>query len=194
MSWIRVVSPNKAEGRLNEFYSRFSSGGEVDNITRVDSLRPHTLEGHTALYKSVLHHPRHKLSKVFAECIGVLVSTINGCQYCVAHHSRGARKANPERSEELLSALKHKIFDEAFSSAEKTALEYAATLTESPTKIDLKFIDTLRDLGWSDGETLETNQITSYFAYANRVVLGLGVKPEREKRKENDGGYFRKET
>ena len=33
----------------------------------------------------------------------------------------------------------------------------------------------LRAAGWSDGQILEVNQTASYFAYANRTVLGLGV-------------------
>jgi uncharacterized protein YciW len=36
-------------------------------------------------------------------------------------------------------------------------------------------IATLRAAGLGDGEILEVNQVTSYFAYVNRVVLGLGV-------------------
>ena len=36
-------------------------------------------------------------------------------------------------------------------------------------------VDALRTAGLDDGEILEVNQVTSYFAYANRTVLGLGV-------------------
>ena len=32
----------------------------------------------------------------------------------------------------------------------------------------------LRDAGYSDGEILEINQVSAYFGYANRTVLGLG--------------------
>ena len=33
----------------------------------------------------------------------------------------------------------------------------------------------MRDAGLDDGEILEVNQVTAYFSYANRTVLGLGV-------------------
>ena len=36
----------------------------------------------------------------------------------------------------------------------------------------------MRKIGISDGEILEVNQVTSYFNYANRTVLGLGVHTE----------------
>ena len=36
----------------------------------------------------------------------------------------------------------------------------------------------LRDLGYTDGEILEINQVTAYFSYANRTVLGLGCSTD----------------
>ena len=33
----------------------------------------------------------------------------------------------------------------------------------------------LREAGFDDGEILELNQVSAYFAYANRTVLGLGI-------------------
>ena len=32
----------------------------------------------------------------------------------------------------------------------------------------------MRQAGYSDGEILEINQVTAYFNYTNRTVLGLG--------------------
>ena len=39
-------------------------------------------------------------------------------------------------------------------------------------------IDALREAGFDDGEILEINQVTAYFAYANRTVLGLGINTD----------------
>ena len=36
----------------------------------------------------------------------------------------------------------------------------------------------MRNAGYSDGEILEINQVTAYFSYANRTVLGLGCSTE----------------
>ena len=51
---------------------------------------------------------------------------------------------------------------------------YAAALTDDPARVDETLIHAMRDAGLSDGEILEVNQVTAYFAYANRTVLGLG--------------------
>ena len=39
-------------------------------------------------------------------------------------------------------------------------------------------VSLLRQAGWDDGEILEINQVTAYFAYANRTVLGLGCSTQ----------------
>ncbi len=48
-------------------------------------------------------------------------------------------------------------------------------LTLHPKKLSQHDIDYLREATFSDGEILEINQVVSYFNYANRTVLGLGV-------------------
>ena len=47
-------------------------------------------------------------------------------------------------------------------------------LTQVPSDITEKDIIAMRALGYSYGEILEINQVTAYFTYANRTVLGLG--------------------
>ena len=54
-------------------------------------------------------------------------------------------------------------------------LKYAKKLTLSPTKFLHDDFVQLKNHGFSDGEILEINQVTSYFNYVNRTVLGLGV-------------------
>jgi uncharacterized protein YciW len=42
----------------------------------------------------------------------------------------------------------------------------------------LNDINELRETGLDDGQILEINQVAAYFAYANRMVLGLGVNED----------------
>ena len=52
---------------------------------------------------------------------------------------------------------------------------YAHLVAIAPSDVSERDIVGLRDAGFDDGEILEINQVTSYFCYANRTVLGLGV-------------------
>jgi len=180
VSWIEIIGPEQAEGELARSYQRLARGGAIDNVLLIHSLRAHTLDGHLALYRSVLHHPRNTLDRAFAEAIGVHVSRINGCSYCVAHHLAGMQRAlaDPVLAQRWQRALESGEFDAVFERRQHQALIYAEQLTRAPASIAQDDIQTLRDTGWSDGEILEINQVAAYFAYANRTVLGLGVALE----------------
>jgi uncharacterized peroxidase-related enzyme len=181
MSWIRTLPYAESTGRLRELYDRVKGpGGYVDNILRVHSLRPHTLEGHMALYKNVLHHTGNRLPKWLLETIGVYVSLLNGCAYCVEHHFAGLQRllGNDARAQAVRDALEREAPEELFAGRELAALRYARALTRDPAGMREDAVAVLREVGLDDGEILEVNQVVSYFAYANRTVLGLGVTPE----------------
>ena len=138
-----------------------------------------------ALYKNVLHHRANAAPKWLLETIGVYVSLLNQCDYCVAHHFEGLRKLlNDNAKADAIKSALNAAFESgavetpALTSKEIAALDYARRLTRSPDAINAAQIDELRAQGWDDGEILEFNQVAAYFAYANRTVLGLGVTTE----------------
>lgn len=182
MSWIKTIPPEDASGKLKDIYAKISSpGSRVDNILQVHSLRPHTLEGHMKLYKNVLHHSGNTLPKWFLETIGVYVSILNNCSYCVDHHYAGLQKllkVENNRAADIFSALKMDTLKNIFSGKELQLLNYAKKLTLNPSAILKKDLDVLQNMGIDDGEILEVNQVASYFSYANRTVLGLGTTTE----------------
>ena len=178
MAWIDTVSYDDAEGDLKKLYDRIKGpGNNVDNIMLAHSLRPHSMQGHMTLYKYVLHHPRNTLTKAYLEAIGVYVSSLNNCEYCFLHHFAGMARLldDSARSDEIREALQRQRPEDAFSGAELAGLQYAARLTTAADQVTKNDISALRDSGLDDGEILEVNQVTAYFGYANRTVLGLGV-------------------
>jgi uncharacterized peroxidase-related enzyme len=181
LTWIRTIAFADATGRLRQLYDRIKGPGDnVDNIMMAHSLRPHTMEGHMALYKYVLHHSANTLPKWFLEVLGVFVSHINGCSYCVEHHFAGLSRllADRERAKAMRMAVEGEAFDSAFDARERAALAYAAKLTRDPAALGATDVEALRAAGYDDGQILEINQVVAYFAYANRTVLGLGVDTE----------------
>lgn len=178
MTWIATIAYADATGRLKTLYDRVTGpGGNVDNIMMAHSLRPHSMEGHMTLYKNVLHHTGNTIPKWMLETLGVWVSSLNGCAYCVEHHFAGLRRLlqdNP-RAAALRAAIEARDIDAApLDAAQKAAMSYAQKLTETPAAMVRPDVDALRVAGWSDAEILEINQVSAYFSYANRTVLGLG--------------------
>jgi len=181
MAWIKTISYADAGGKLKRLYDRVKGpDNNVDNIMLAHSLRQHSMEGHMTLYKYVLHHSGNTLSKVFLETVGVYVSLLNQCGYCIEHHFAGMSRllGDDARAATIRNALEKRKPGNAFSGAELAALMYAEKLTTAAETVTQNDIELLRRAGLDDGQILEVNQVTSYFCYANRTVLGLGVSTE----------------
>ena len=182
MPWIETVAYEDANGKLKALYDRVKGpDNNVDNIMMMHSLRPHTMEGHMALYKYVLHHRDNTIDKWFLETIGVWVSTLNKCEYCVKHHFAGLKRllADDKKAAQLKAAIDNDDIAAApLDERQKTAMEYTRRLTHSLTSVLEDIIKKMRAAGYSDGEILEINQVAAYFNYANRTVLGLGCSTE----------------
>lgn len=177
MAWIKTVPYGEASGKLARLYDRVKGPDDnVDNIMMAHSLRPHSMQGHMAIYKYVLHHTGNSIAKWRLELIGVWVSMLNQCGYCVEHHFAGMTRliGDAGQADALRAALEADDLTR-LDPADAAALEYARKLTLTPGQMTRADADALRAAGFDDGEVLEINQVTAYFNYANRTVLGLGV-------------------
>ena len=68
--------------------------------------------------------------------------------------------------------------DAQTTARERALLAYALRLTREPAAMSRRDVEALRSAGLDDGEILDANQVTAYFAYANRVADGLGIELE----------------
>lgn len=182
MPWIKTISFDDATGKLRDLYQRVTGpNNNVDNIMMMHSLRPHTMEGHMAIYKYVLHHRDNQIPKWFLEVLGVWVSSLNACTYCVEHHCAGMKRLLQDdvRADAIRAAIEARdIAATPLDARQHAALRYAERLTLAPAEMAQMDVEALRMAGWDDGEILEINQVTAYFSYANRTVLGLGCSTD----------------
>lgn len=180
-AWIKMIPPEDASGILKDLYEKVRTPhGTVDNVMRAHSLRPHTLDGHVTLYRSVLHNPDNTLPFWFLEVVASYVSAINRCDYALTHHFTNVRRLveDEARCDEMLAVLKARRPEAEFSGKELALLRYTEKLTAEVGAMAEADIAMLRDAGCSDGEILEVNQVCAYFAYSNRLLNGLGVTTE----------------
>jgi uncharacterized peroxidase-related enzyme len=178
MAWINTINFEDADAQLKRIYNKVKGpNNNVDNVLTIHSLRPHTLTGHMSLYKNVLHHSNNKIPKWFLETIGVYVSSLNSCNYCVEHHYAGLKRLLNDdlRSGQILNSIRNDTLDNSFDKKHLYALDYAKKITLDLKSICENDILILKESGYTDGEILEINQVVSYFNYVNRSVVGLGV-------------------
>lgn len=173
-----MIPLDEATGTLKEMYKRVTTpSGTVDNVMRAHSLRPHSMEGHLVLYKSVLHNPDNTLPFWFLEVVASYVSMTNRCDYSLTHHFANARRLMNDagRSNKVWEALSAEQPELAFEGKELALLRYAKKLTANVGDMEKNDIDVLREADCDDGEILEVNQVCAYFNYSNRLLNGLGV-------------------
>ena len=140
------------------------------------------MKDHADLYVTLMFG-RSKLTREERELIGIIVSIINGCKYCINHHAEALNHywKDNERTKKLILDFNSLDLPKRIIKM----FEYVIKLTKTPHNVDQRDINTLSESGFSDEEILNINLITSYFNFVNRIALGLGV----ESTLEEIGGY-----
>ena len=177
-AWIEMLTDEQASDDVRKIFNKARTPhGTLDNVMRVHSLRPETMLGHLALYKSVLHSKDLTLPMWFLEVIACYVSLINHCNYSFTHHWDNAEKLidNSRHAQNVRNALEKDILGDVFKVKELELLGYAKKLTSSVQSMQETDIINLQKAGITDGEILEVNQVVAYFNYSNRLLNGLGV-------------------
>ena len=177
-AWIRMISDQDADNTLTSAldFAR-TPHGTVDNVMRVHSLRPSTMNGHVTLYRSCLHDSSNTIPMWFQEVISSYVSVLNRCEYSHANHWKNARHliGDEAKADKVEAALAANRPQDAFDGKELAALQYTEKLTCNPGDMVESDVTAMTSAGWDDGEVLEVNQIVGYFNYVNRLLNGLGV-------------------
>ena len=190
-AWIEMIADADATGALKDYYDAVRTPhGTVDNVMRAHSLRPHTMGGHLALYKSVLHNPDNTLPFWFLEVVASYTSICNRCDYSFAHHFTNVRRLidDEQKADAILAALEAHAPEQVFDGKELALLVYAAKLTTAVGDMAQSDIEALHAAGCDDGEILEVNQVCAYFNYSNRLLNGLGVTTQGDVI-----GYYKKD-
>ncbi|MHA1860312.1 MAG: carboxymuconolactone decarboxylase family protein [Candidatus Asgardarchaeia archaeon] len=155
-------------------------------MLKVNALNLNALSSHLNLYRSTMFDDS-PLSRKERESIAVFVSSLNGCIYCIKHHSEALRRLGVgEDYIELLIKNPEGIRDEKIVEM----LNYSKKLTEKPSSISEEDVRGLRRVGLTDREILDLTLVVAYFNFVNRIALGLGVElePDFEKTCKEDFG------
>lgn len=180
-AWIKMLTDEEADPGLKaQLDAARTPHGTVDTVMRVHSLRPKTMAGHVALYRSVLHSEDNTLPFWFLEVVASYTSILNDCTYSLTHHFMNVRNLlrDQPRSDAIFLALKAGRPEDCFEGKDLALLRYAAKLTTDVGRMVASDFEALKLAGCGDGEILEVNQVCAYFNYSNRLLNGLGCTTE----------------
>jgi uncharacterized peroxidase-related enzyme len=180
-AWISMIGDAEAGPALmSALDAARTPHGTVDNVMRVHSHRPNTMNGHVVLYRAALHDDANTLPTWLQETIASYVSVLNDCTYSYANHWKNAAHliGDADRADRIEAALQARRPEDVFDGAELALMRYAEKLTMTPGSMTEPDVAALRAAGLDDGAILEANQIVCYFNYVNRSINGLGVTTE----------------
>jgi len=180
-AWISMIKDAEAGPALTSALDAARTPhGTVDNVMRVHSHRPNTMNGHVVLYRAALHDDANTLPTWLQETIASYVSVLNDCTYSYANHWKNAAHliCDADRADRIEAALQSRRPEDVFDGAELALMRYAEKLTMTPGSMTEPDVAALRAAGLDDGAILEANQIVCYFNYVNRSINGLGVTTE----------------
>jgi uncharacterized peroxidase-related enzyme len=148
--------------------------GFCPNSVRTMYHRPHIAFAFIELNKAVMKN-EGRVTSSLKRLIGYVSSNAAGCRYCQAHTIRAAERYGAEalQLENIWDFRTH----EAFSDAERAALEFAIASSIIPNAVDEKVKNEVHKY-WNEGEIVEILGVVALFGYLNRWNDSMGTTLE----------------
>jgi uncharacterized peroxidase-related enzyme len=178
LAWLRVPSEDEVPDEVGSLWLRADEKlGFVPNVLRTWALRPeHMLRWRK--YMDELLKGESGLSEAQREMIGVVVSSVNRCHYCITSHSGVLRAltGDPILVDTLLANYRHAPLEPR----ERAMLDFAVKVTEASYRCGEDDLAELRAAGWGDEEIMDITEVTAMFNLTNRMANALGWEPNAE--------------
>lgn len=157
---------------LAEFF--METLGFCPNSVLTMQRRPAISRAFIGLNKAVMAN-EGRVSSALKRMIAWVSSNATGCRYCQAHAIRAAERYGAERAQ--LENIWEYRTHEAFSEAERAALDFALAASQVPNAVDGELQDRLHR-HWDEGEIVEMLGVIALFGYLNRWNDSMGTSLE----------------
>lgn len=157
---------------LVEFYNE--TLGFCPNSVKTMYHRPALSYAFIELNKAVMEN-KGRVTSALKRLIGYISSNVAGCRYCQAHTIRAAERYGA--SDLQMENIWDFASSEAFSDAEKAALEFSWKASCIPNAVDDEIASRMR-LFWNEGEIVEILGVVALFGFLNRWNDSMGTEIE----------------
>ena len=148
--------------------------GFCPNSVLTMQRRPAISQAFINLNKAVMANDG-RVSSSLKRMIAWVSSNATGCRYCQAHAIRAAERYGAEK--EQLDNIWDNRTHEAFSEAERAALDFSLQASQVPNTVDAAIKQRLYTY-WDEGEIVEMLGVISLFGYLNRWNDSMGTTIE----------------
>lgn len=148
--------------------------GFCPNSVKTMYHRPQIAYAFIEMNKAVMEN-KGRVTSALKRMIGYISSNVAGCRYCQAHTIRAAERYSAEEAK-LQNIWEYKTH-QAFTEAERSALDFAYAASTIPNSVDDEIAESLRN-HWDEGEIVEILGVISLFGYLNRWNDSMGTTIE----------------
>jgi uncharacterized peroxidase-related enzyme len=142
--------------------------GFINNLFKVLPLNSSQYMGFLRFKASLFTPETCYLSNADKEMIGLVVSSTNGCNYCLTTHSDYLRGMTKDPV--WVDQLTYNYRAAKLTEKQRALCDYAYFVTAYPREITTEQVDKLRAAGFNDHEILEAAYVAGFFNYTNRWV------------------------
>jgi uncharacterized peroxidase-related enzyme len=177
-SWFPVPDENELPPGLRGLFAKARERlGFVPNVFRVYAFRPERLSAWFAHFRQ-LHEPSEHLSAADREMIAVVVSSANGCLYCLVAHGAALREelGDPVLGERVSYDWRRAELDPRASAI----CAYAEKLTLRPREVTREDLQSLLDVGLTLEEAWDVAEISAMYNLTNRMAMATNMLPNAE--------------
>ena len=155
MTTLKIVSPEQAEGKIDEIYQQVSSAfGFIPNAMTLYSVSPYAMEKQWDYLGYGMNHP--KLSNLLLALIRLLVSVDKGCDYCV-NLNTGILLQNGLSMDDV-QAIKQDTTKAPLEEADAAILAFVLKATTDAHSRTADEVQHLRDLGFNEKDIFDAVQ------------------------------------
>ena len=177
-SWFPVPDEAELPDGLRGLFAKVRGRiGFVPNVFRVYAFRPERLSAWFAHYR-LLHEPTAGLDAADREMIAVVVSSANGCLYCLVAHGAALRAelGDPVLGERISYDWRRAGLDDRRAAI----CAYAEKLTVAPLEITRADLQSLLDVGLTLEEAWDVAEIAAMYNLTNRMAMATNMLPNDE--------------
>ncbi len=174
LDWLPWLEP-LAEGEMTERHvaSLVDAARIKSPYFRLLARDPDVLEARTRTDKDIFYNPEAGLPRAERELAAAATSRLNGCIYCASVHARFAATYS-KRVDDVQRLLDEGV-DAKLDERWEAIVAASVALTALPMTFGKEHVERLRKVGLDDAAIADLIGAASFFNWANRLMLSLGV-------------------
>jgi uncharacterized peroxidase-related enzyme len=175
---LELGPPAELDGVLSAYFGKcLEKIGFVPNVLRAYAFDAVKLKAFIDMVDNLMLADSG-LSKLEREMIAVAVSAVNHCHYCLTAHGAAVRQRAGDPVMGELIAQNYRAAN--LPARQKTMLDFAVKLTETPDRIEESDREALRAGGFSDRDIWDIAAVAGFFNMSNRIAAATDMRPNPE--------------